>query len=457
VICSQIESTKLKGFMRTFQVLFPTFLLLFFFWKARKNLIYLLGIPLLYTMGPSVMFSFHFTGLLLKPGRFDTDFRLFFLLFLVWLICRLDRGRGIKGNTIIYRRFGEFVLSLILIFATIHAGIAIFDNRSPLVLYYDYSKIFYMVIGYFMLKQIFLSQSWKRIKYFFRDVLIIICISILMFTIHQGLGIKLFPYGEYYSFTYMGASLTRSFGIMNPFFPALLAYSLVTMSTGKYSRYILIVTLLASIISYTRSLLLAVSTAILASALMTNKAIKNLFLYIGIGVAIMLIGSILFETQFNFAKSRMLEVNEAFTGYTETNIHNFSNVPNVSVRQNLFIDTYKMMNTSQRWFGQGFAFDSTELMEGVYDNSWQGVLKYFGITGIVLFIVLFINYAFMSIKMTRSKIAEISLSGKFAFLVIVIMIIQSFTGMAIFPVEGAPLVYWIFALISSTVQRKRES
>ena len=442
--------------MSILRTLFPTILLLYFFWKARKKRIYLLGIPFLFLMGNSVLFSYHLSGLFNIPRRIDSDFRLFLLLAVIWLLIGKKKRiyNPLRINS--FCVFGEFIMLIILLFATLHALIALLSTGNMLIIYYDYSKIFFMFAGYWLLKQIFLSQTSKDTRHFVIDVVFIALISTIMFIIHQGIGVSIFPYAEYSEFNYLGYSLTRSFSIINPFLVLLLAFSLATIDTYKYSAVYLFVGSIAVLLSYTRSFMLAL-ISMMALSLLQSRHIAKRILFITLSVILLnfLLANLL-PVQFSFAKYRVNEVTEAFSGYTNTGFQSLSNVGNVEEREDQFSDILNSASDSQKLYGYGFALGNTKLMDGIYDSAWQAVFKYFGLFGIILFAILILSFFIASIVIMFSSCSETSIIGKMVLLMTMAMIVQSFAGLTFIPIHGAPLAFWIFALLSAEMQKNRQ-
>ena len=409
------------------------------------------------------MFSMHLTRIFSIPGRVDPELRLFFWLFVVWFICRKSSYRH---KIIAYRRWillGESLLYIVLAFTFIHIIVALTQPGSLLILYYNAREAIFIIFGYFMLKQIFLSSSRDSVNSFIKSIIVLSTTCMLIFLIHQGLGIELYPYTEYSTFSFLQVEMTRTFTIMSPLLLTVYAFSLVTAGTRRSSILLLLITLSAIMISYTRGMVLIGIIMILLytfnnlGKIQTFKTtfIKTVFPILVIGIGLVSFVQLL-PKQYSYLSSRVGEVTGAFSGHSDNSVGSVTRVDNVSVREEQMNDLYRKASGVQRIYGNGYSQEmagSSPLMTDIYDSEWQALFIQFGIVGMVLFTIIQGIYLLLAIRMSKSKYQEKNIVGSVIALLIVGNFVWAFTSLTYFSYQGVALSFWPFAFLVSEAKR----
>jgi len=447
------------------RVLFPTAAILYYVIKGVKQKLFFLGIPFIMYMANSVIFSKHFTNILNKPGSIESEARLFLWLLIVWGICKKSKYmyKMKRFRKAIF--LSELPVYAILVFAFIHIVIASGQQGSPFVVYLNARSTVFMVFGYFMIKQIFSFFSQDIVNQFIKSLIVLSSISILLFVLHQGFGIKIFPYEEYAEFTFQQVQMTRTFTIISPLLIVVYAYSLVTANNNRSSIIILLLTISAIMVSYTRTLIV-IGIIILLVYLMLNmertnnikkvasKTILPLVL-IGIGLIVFMV---LMPKQYSYLSSRVSEVTESFSGYDNNNVNAITSVHNVDVRKEQFNTLYENASSVQRIYGNGYSQEmagTSSLISVAADSDWQAVFMQFGIVGIILFGLMQGIFLLLGIRLIKVKHQDeaITITGFVISLLIIGNFIFTFSSWVYLTNRGMAFSLWPFALLASEAQR----
>ena len=450
-----------------FRILLPTIALLYYLIKGAKCKIFLLGIPFVIYMGISIMFSAHLTGIFNRPYSIDSELRLFFWLFVVWVISRKPNYKYRRNVYSKLIRFAELFLYLILVFVAIHTVIALTQRGSLLVIYYNAREPIYMVLGYFMIKRILLSFSRENVNRLITSIIALSTICMLVFVMHQGLGIKIYPYAEYSTFTYLQVEMTRSFGIISPLILAICAYSLVTVSYKRSSVFLLILAVSVILVSYTRGMVLIGIVMLLGNVVINvskRSSMKKVWTYLIFPLIVVVIGLSSFKfimpKQFGFLGTRIVEVTDAFSGYGDNSVGNITHVSTVNVRKDQMEELYLKASIFQRVFGNGYSQEmagTIPLMTNIYDSEWQALFIQFGILGMLIFSIVQGVFLLLAIRMGKSVYSEKAIFGIVIALLILGNFVWAFSSVTYFLYYGVALSFWPFAFLVSEAQRSNQT
>ena len=439
---------------------FPTILLSYYIIKAYSSKLFLLGIPFLMYMQHSVMFHYHFTHIFDMPRSVSVEFRLFFWLFIVWLF-------SVKYSVIAkhkaYRKLsiGEYLISIIILFTILHIMYGLYHSVSIDNVFSNALPILYLTIGYLFIKQILISYSDRLIQNFVTSIVVITAITQHLYILNQGFGLPLYPYEAYTVISYLGSTFTRSFSFINPLTFFVLGFSLANIENNKKYFYLLMIYFISTLLSYTRGAIIGfiviIMLYIIVSSIKHKWRIRYLYKYVVLALVIygsVMLWTYLFPVRSSFFMKRMDQVIDA---YSETNeFENITTVENVAGRQKQFSNIFENMNSYQKLFGLGFSEETSGnnelLLTGVVDLEWEAELKYFGVTGIVIFTLLQVYYILLGLILYFTRNDNASRYGLACSLTIAAGLISTFNSVT-FLYKGFAMVFWTFALLQVTNNR----
>lgn len=434
--------------------LLPYLLVLFFFWKGNRQLLFLLGIPFLMFMSTSIFFEnakpFH------VPGRYYGDQLQSLWLLLLWIISRIFSkntfGKEIRNsrlNATDYCIIGLIIISVI--------GLARVYNG-----YYPYTTDIFdrfwiittLFFAYFIIKDWISRNEPETVVKFLYAIVIVNSIAATLYILHQGLHFNIYTSVEYFSDSFQGQEITRTFWFM----PHFLFFSIVFLLvfTKKYSIVsigLLLVNLLAVVISYTISYVAVAILILVLYFILTGlkegrlaSAFKNLIVYALMGMLGVFIMSKLLPANTNYLLSRIHEQTKSQHTLREPN--------DLEIR---FINTADMISKIDRdkkLLGMGpvtklQAPKIVEMQATTADMAWAGVILHWGFIGLALFFLIYIFSFFQAFRFFLKSDGIISDLALMLLLYIIAQFIESWVSWTFLSGHGFTIGLWYFAVLSA--------
>jgi|GEM_PF-2594708 len=438
----------------------PYSFLLFFVYKGIRQPLYLLGIAFLMYMSESIFVD---TAMLFHiPGRLD-DQLLFIWLLLLWIVSKFiqkDKPKKLKENKLTITDFcvaGLIIISIMGLISTISEYYPFITNVIR-----QFLTLLSLLAGYFIIKNWISSNKPETLVNFLYSLVIINSIAAFLFILHQGLHLTIYEQKEHISDFFQGTEITRSFFFMPQFLFFSIVYLLVF--TKKYTLFsigLLLINLLAIFITYTRSFVTITVVLVLLYFILTGaksgklgKAIKNLMIYLILGVFGIFLLSKFLPASTAYFEARFSEMTK--TQYTKEEPgdmeYRFTNTK----------ATISNMDKNKRLIGMGpiTRIQSPEVVDmdrATSDMVWAGVIFRWGFVGLGLFILIYIFSTINAFKLFVKSDGIISDLALMIFLYIISQIMESFVSWTFLSGHGLATGLWYFAILATLSGFKWES
>lgn len=430
----------------------PYSFLLFFVYKGIRQPLYLLGIPFLMYMSESIFVD---TAKLFQiPGRLGGQL-LFIWLILLWIVSKFiqkDNPRNLNENKITIIDFcvaGLIIITIIGLISTISDYYPSITNVIR-----QFLTLLSLLAGYFIIKNWISSNKPEILVEFLYSLVIINSIAAVLFILHQGLHLSIYEQKEYISDSFEGTEITRSFFFMPQFLFFSIVYLLVFTKKYTFSSIgLLLINLLAIFITYTRSFVTITVVSVLLYFVLTGlkngklgKAIKNLMIYLILGVFGIFLLSKFLPASTAFFEARFSEMSEKQYTYKEPD--------NLEYRFTNTKATITNMDRNKRILGMGAItwIQSPQVVEmdrTTSDMVWAGVIFRWGFAGLALFILIYISSTIKAFKIFVKSEGIISDLALMIFLYIISQVMESFVSWTFLSGHGLATGLWYFAILSS--------
>jgi O-antigen ligase len=444
----------------------PTLLLLYFLWRSLRQRVFVLGIPFLMFMSYSVFFD------KMKPfwvpQRIDPVDHLMVWLVITWLLyfdLLLPRhARRVRER----RPFGpplasgeEAVLVAIAAYVVLQIGLTTLRYTGFGSAVTEAKSFIYLLLGYFLLRGIFCHAARKDTLDFLAAVVVVDAIAGGLYVLHQGLHKTIYIATENQSIVFNGQHLTRSFYFMPQFLLLAIPYCVARRRLGPFWLGVLIVTLAAVWVSYTRSLLVIAFVEIavvlglrLVKAREAWPALKRAGQIVAVVAVCAVAAFALLPTQSDYLLSRL---RQAVSGGGPTH------ATNVVTRINEERATYRFISSQDPWLGAGFTSTSQDphlgQVEGMAsDLVWVSTLYRLGLLGVIAVVCLFVAAAWRAGRLSLSAGGEAEMLSIVLCAVVVGLFLQGFVSWTLLDPERTPVALWFLAaLAGETWRRRREA
>jgi hypothetical protein len=441
----------------------PTLLLLYFLRRSLHQRIFLLGIPFLMFMSFSVFFD------KLKPfwapARFDPVDHVMVWLVITWLLyfdlllpkrARKVRERRLFGPSlsppeeIVLVALAAYVVLEIALTALHYSGLgsAVTEARSFL----------YLIIGYFLLRGICCHAGRKETVDFIAAIVVVNTIAAGLFVLHQGLHMHIYIATEYQSIVFMGQRLTRSFYFMPQFLMLSIPFCVAKRKWGVFWLGVLVVTLAAEWVSYTRSLLfISVVEIVVVLAVRLLKAgeawpaLKRGLQIVGVAVVFGTFAFALLPTQSDYLFSRLHEATSGGGPVHEIDVQS---------RINSERTVYGYISGDDRLLGAGFVSANqdprvTEVGILASDLIWVPMTYRLGLLGVAALICLFAAAGWRAARLSLSGVGDAEFLSIVLFTVIVGVFLEGFVSWTLLDPARTPMALWFLALLAGETWRRR--
>ena len=445
--------------MDLFRLTLPLAAAAFFIWKARTSRIYLLGIPFLMFMGSSIFFEK--ARMFWAPGRLGPLLLTFLWLVVVWALSTdlLLRGGSRQSRRMPFgpRMLPEELLLVaiggLVILSAIVTGLTHGDPWSP---FSEALGMSYLLGGYVLLRGIVSQSPGEEVLRFLEALVVLNTVCAALFILHQGLGLPIYTGVEYYTESFQGVTITRTF----TFLPQLLylalaiAFAKTRWTAGTY--VVAGVTLTCIWLSYTRTMLLMaviVATTILAIRIVKRRqaglAVRRL---VSASIMIVVLGVATFiflPAQTDYFLQR---ITRATSGVAVD--------PSVESRMSKLRQTYTSVAATSIAFGRGFVSEAQDpevapMKRYSSDGVWVIILFRLGLAGVFLFVALFAAFGMRSVGLALHGSGASETLGLVFTAYLAALFAAGFISWTFLEPSRYTLGLWPFAFVAAEAARRR--
>ena len=450
--------------MSAVRLMLPVLLLVYFIWRSRQQRVFLLGLPFLMDM----YYSIFFDGLkpFWVPGRWMPADHMMLWLLITWIIyfdlLLPGRRRSVRERRLFGRRLSapeEIVLvglAAYMLFkvgtTAVHymdLGTAISEARIPL----------YVFAGYFLLRGILSHAGRRETVDFLAAIVVVNTIAAGLYVLHQAFQMHMYAgVREWGWIAFQGRVLTRSSYFMPQYLPLAIAFCAAKRKWSVLWLGVLVVTLAAIWVSYTRALVLVaiVEIAVILGVRLLKqrdawraaKRVVQIVLVIGVFVVAAVA---LMPTQSAYLSSR-------FTG---TLSHGSAlEDDTLQARLDWWRTTYEWVGGDNRLLGVGFpsaAQDARVTSVGIMaaDLVWVPTVWNLGLLGVAGLVGLFVAFAWRATSLTIASEGDAAFLSTVLLGVIVGVFLLGFQEWTILDPWHTPIALSFFSLLTAERCRQR--
>lgn len=442
----------------------PLCLVVYFLARSRRQRIFLLGIPILMYMGNSVFFEN--AKIFWVPARLASADLIMIWLVIVWAVTfdlllpsfrRSDPRPQLLGPALSTPE--EAVLLGLVALAVVQVVLTAmrYGGLGPELT--EVRWFAYLFVGYFLLRGILCRADRADTLDFIKVVVLVNALAAALFILHQGLHLPVYIAVEYQSFVFMGQVITRSFYFMPQLLALAIAYVFARRSWSLLWVGVVLVTLTALWVSYTRSLLvIAVAELVVVLGVRLFKSrqatlvLRRVVTMVVIVVVLGVVALSVLPVQSEYFLSRIGMATSSGSVASDPNLQN-------RIRKVRTVD--KWISTEGRYVGAGFTAPSQNTVAAQVETMsadlvWVPVLYRFGLIGVALLGLLYAT--------TGWRVLHLSLRGEgdAEFLSVVLLgvvvgtFLEGFVSWTILNPSRYPLGLWVFALVVAEACRRRE-
>lgn len=450
--------------MSLVRLVLPSALVLYFLWRSRRQRIFLLGIPYLMFMSYSVFFDklkpFWIPGRLSSPAD-----HVMIWLIIVWVLY-FDLLLPRRGRTLRERKlFGpslslpeELVVIALAAYVILQVGLtaANYVNLESAVV--EARPFLYFLAGYFLLRGICCHAGHAETLEFIGAIVVVNTIAAGLFVLHQGLHINIYNLSGAQSVVFMGQRLTRAFYFMPQFLPLAIAFCVAKRKLGIFWLGVLLVTLAALWVSYTRSLLIVALleiTAILGVRLLkgreawpTVKRALQILTVVGVFVGIALLA---LPAESHYLLSRLESTTSSGSPLRDANVQS-----RLSAEQTV----YQWIGVDSHLLGAGFVSADQDPHAPMVKNMasdlvWIPTLYRLGLLGVFGLVLLFATATWRAARLSLTGQGDAESLSLILLGVTVGVFAEGFVSWTLLDPARTPLALWFFALLAAEQCRRR--
>jgi O-antigen ligase len=429
-----------------------TALLVWFLWRSRRNRLFLLGIPVLMVMGESVFFD----GMrpFWTPGRFSPQDHIMGWLFVVWVVIMFGQLKR-QGRVAVFgpgRLLPEEIpLLAVAVLVAAQAVVASRPSGDIGIGIGAGADLIYLVAGYVLVRGIVCQFTRGQVIEFLGAVVITNTIAAAMYVVHQGLGIKIYSGAEYFTTQFQSAEITRTFHFAPMFTLLALAFVLAKSRWTPGWLLVLAVTVLSVLVSYTRTLLIAVVAAVVIAVIVrelrnpsSGRFVRRATVVVGSVVAISVIFAVALPAQSEYTVSRLAEF---------TSARGLSDIGNWRIRQHKYDAVNQVVVKNDPVFGMGFPPPGSNPVDSqVYrlsaDMTWIPILYHTGYVGLALFGLTLLAFGLRALKLTLGGDEAKRYLGLTYLITICLTALVGFTAWTFMQPQIAPMGLWFLGFVA---------
>ena len=441
----------------------PAFLLVFFITRSVKQRIFLLGIPFLMYMSSSVFFDK--VKIFWVPSRLSSSDLVMLWLVITWVVYfdlvlpayRRGRPRPLLFGPALSGPEEAMVLGFAAL-AVLELGLTALRFGELGAALGEARAYIYLFVGYFLLRGMLCRASRSDTLDFLKALVIVNTVAAGLFILHQGLHLQIYQATEYQVISFMGQRLTRSFYFMPQLLALALAYVFARRTWSVFWLGVMIVTLGALWVSYTRSLLLIAAAELVAilcvrllkarqAGMVIKRVVAIVLIVVVLGVVVLV--ALPVQSQYFFSRIGMA-----------TSSGSLTSDPNMQNRANKMRTIYKWIADESHAFGQGFvtagqdpAAASVDVMAS--DLVWVPVLYRFGVLGVVVVALLYVTAAWQSLRLSLGGAGEAEFMALLLLGLIVGLFLEGFVSWTFLNPARYPMGFWFLALLAAETCRRR--
>ena len=441
----------------------PALLLLFFVGRSVRQRIFLLGIPFLMYMTSSVFFDK--MKIFWVPGRLSPSDHMMMWLVITWVVyfdLVLPAYRRVQPRP---KLFGpalsgpeEAVLVGLLALAVLEIGLTALRFGEVSTAVGEAKGFIYLFAGYFLLRGMLCRAGRDDTVAFLKALVIVNTLAAGLFILHQGLHLQIYQATEYQVISFMGQRLTRSFYFMPQLLALALAYVFARRTWNVWWVGVLVVTLAALWVSYTRSLLLIALAELLVilavrllkahqAGMVVKRAVTIIAVVTILGAAALVVLPV--QSQYFLSRISMA-----------TSSGSLTNDPNLQNRGEKLREVYAWIGTESHVLGQGFATSGQDppaanVQTMASDLVWVPVLYRLGLLGVLLVVLLYAAAAWRSLGCALSGSGAAEFTALVLLGLIVGTFLESFVSWTFLNPVRTPMGLWVFALVVAEAYRRR--
>jgi hypothetical protein len=445
---------------------FITIPLIYILYKTirSKKPIYLLGIPFLHFMDRAIYFDKIAYRWTLYTGM-NGIWVMVFSLLIVWfinIIWHRRRTRITRQPVTLFGSLkpfkGEIPIILLLFLLFLNTGINTIKFPSVynvLNTSFDAISIF---VGYILVRGIIANTGLTDIMDFIKSLCLITAVSAFLFFLQQGWNIHIYDDVESMQENFGYSIVTRSTWYFPPLTYLLFSSGLVNKKWNVYVAATWLLAILAYFFSFTRTYIIGALFLIFYSFILKTVKFRSLK-YMRL-VPIVIIGIVIggWLSSFFLPVQSKYMIDRLSQGYSSLG----SDSSTLAVRWTWISNTWEMIKPNFLLgigspgiinFPNQFWTD-----EWVWDSWIVMALQYWGITGIVLIILLFYSGLRLAWKYFFSSDEELQFLGLLFILILTAVVIEGIFGPVFMEPYRFPLGFWYFAFlygIASRVEMKR--
>lgn len=449
--------------MNTARLLLPSLLLAYFLWRSLRQRVFLLGLPFLMNM----YFSVFFERLkpLWIPGRGTPADAMIFWLVVTWIVyfdlLLPRRRRSLRETRLFGPRLSGPEETVLIGFA----AYTLFKVGTTALRYMDLGSalgearlMLYIFVGYFLLRGILCHAGRKETIDFLGAIVVVNSIAAGLYVLHQALHVWVYEGAQQNLFIqFQGQVLSRSFYYMPQYLLLAIAFCAAKRTWSLLWIGVMIVSLAAVWVSYTRTLILVaiveIAVVVVVRLLRRQDAraaarrVVQIALVLGVFVAAAVS---LLPTQSAFLFSRIAEAQSSGGALKDNNFQ---------VRLEWWRTTYDWLGDNPV-FGAGFpsaAQDGrmTRVGQMAADFVWVPTLWSVGLLGVAVLTALFATYAWRASELSFSTEGDASFLSTVLLAVILGTFILGFQEWTILNPWHTPLALTFFVLLTAERCRQR--
>jgi hypothetical protein len=410
---------------QTLAVLVPLSLAAFFIWQVFRNRMMIVLLPLIPLFGRSA-----FLDILgwVGPLHMTLPDLMFAAELVAWFWVRVQRptGRPLPGGYLPVAVLALLGLCVVGAVTSIAQG---YEVTKTLREFLNYSFTWF---GFFLwvdiLRRFTRDEAWQVVR-----AVVVVSVPLLALYCLSALGVHIYPWAPYFETTVGSSRLVRDFATLSPFVFWVVAYYVLRPDRGLYGSIGLMLAVAAIMLSFTRSLILALAAAltwylllVLLSPRRRAERLRRLLGIVSLCVASVLVLALISPAADTLLTSRMKSLRA--NGLSDEN---------VAARIEKISQVDVVVQREGRWFGAGllpaqvFLTPGPMYVRGVVlgDIMWARLYLNLGISGVLAVIAVLGGYLLTSLGCALSSDAEKRRVGAFqAMLAIGFILLTSVGG-----------------------------
>jgi hypothetical protein len=445
-------------------LLLPVSLAAYFFYRALRQPIFLLGIPFLQVMARSVFFwevrPFR------MPVALGTNGVILMWMVLAWVWCylrtreheaELRMAAPLERRRILPEEYLLIALAVLVVGKLLWGSLVALDTD---ILLGQFAPWGLLLAGYVIVRGVVRRSGPDDVQSFVVSIAVVTTIASVLFIVHQGLGVHIYDTPAYQHIVYQGQVLTRTYWFMSPFLLVALAVGIALALGGASERsrllpaVIVVVTLVSVMISYTRNYVLA-GAAVIASLVLLRWLKER-------SVDVIVKRSLVIGAILACAAVILVIAMPGPLGYLLERMATFANPSAITGDENLLVrqtDLRVVGSTVYRDYAVwGAPFGNIDLITETVsrwtpDSTWVGVLYWTGFAGTAIILVVFALFAVRAYHLFMCGEGSEEFLGAVLFAGIVAMFVSSLTGWSFLDESVYAMGLWLFAFVAGQAVR----